>query len=120
LTNKYLIYQDEIIELFDNGTNYIEISRFLIDKYNLEVSVDYLRKQVKDIVHYVVADKEIVQYNVRLAKQKQKLQDLNRISNKSFREDSRLENALVEYNKELIKLLKKESIDVKLKRQKHD
>ena len=120
MTNKYLIYQDEIIELFDNGTNYIEISRFLIDKYNLEVSVDYLRKQVKDIVHYVVADKEIVQYNVRLAKQKQKLQDLNRISNKSFREDSRLENALVEYNKELIKLLKKESIDVKLKKEKHD
>ena len=70
-------------------------------------------------MHYVVADKEIVEYNVRLAKQKQKLQDLNRISNKSFREDSRLENALVEYNKKLIKLLEKESVEVKLKKQKH-
>jgi len=119
LKNKYLIYQDEIIELFDDGTNYIEISRHLIDKYCLDVSVDYLRKQVKTIVHYLVADKEIVDYNIRLAKQKQRFQDLNRISNKSFREGARLENALVEYNKELIKLLEKESIEVKLKKHKH-
>ena len=119
MKNKYLIYQDEIIELFDDGKNYIEISRHLIDKYCLELSVDYLRKQVKNIVHYLIADKEIVDYNIRLAKQKQRFQDLNRISNKSFREGARLENALVEYNKELIKLLEKESIEVKLKKHKH-
>ena len=119
MKNKYLIHQDEIVELFDNGLNYIEISRHLIDKYCLDVSVDYLRKQVKSIVHYIIADKEIIDYNIRLAKQKQRLQDLNRISNKSFREDARLENALVEYNKELIKLLEKESLEVKLKKQKY-
>ena len=116
--NKYLLYQDEILELFDDGTNYIEISRFLIDKYNLEVSVDYLRKQVKDIVHYLIADKDLIEYNIRLAKQKQRFQDLNRIERKAFREDARLENALVEYNEELIKLLKKESLEVKLKKHK--
>ena len=120
MRSKYLEYQDEIIELFDDGTNYIEISRFLIDKYNLEVSVDYLRKTVKDIVHYLIADKEIVQYNIRLAKQKQKFQDLNRIERKAFREGSRLENALVEYNDALIKLLQRNSLDVKLKKNKHD
>lgn len=116
--NKYLLYQDEILELFDDGTNYIEISRFLIDKYNLEVSVDYLRKQVKDIVHYLIADKDLVEYNIRLAKQKQRFQDLNRIERKAFREDARLENALVEYNEELINILKKESLEVKLKKHK--
>ena len=120
MRNKYLEYQDEIVELFDDGTNYIEISRFLIDKYNLDVSVDYLRKQVKNIVHYIIADKDIVEYNIRLAKQKQKFQDLNRIERKAFREDSRQENALIEYNTEIIKLLKRESLNTKLSKKKHN
>ena len=116
--NKYLIYQDEILDLFNRGNNYNEISRHLIDKYCLEVQVDYLRKQIKAIVHWLIADKDIVQYNVKLSKQKQKAQDLNRIANKSFREYAREENALVEYNKELIKVLKKHSLNVKLKKNK--
>ncbi len=120
MKSKYLNYKDEILELFDNGKNYIEISSFLIDKYKLEVSIDYLRKQVKDVVHYLIADKDIVEYNIRLAKQKQKFQDLNRIERKSFREDSRQENALVEYNTEIIKLLKRESLKTKLSKNKHN
>ena len=116
MKNKYLIYQDEILDLFDDGKNYNEISRYLIDTYYLDVQVDYLRKQIQAIVHYLIADKDIVQYNIRLAKQKQKFQDLNRIERKAFREDARLENALAEYNKELISLLKKHSINVKLKK----
>ena len=113
--NKYLIYQDEILDLFNGGHNYNEISRHLIEKYCLDVSVDYLRKQVTSIVHWVIADKDIVRYNVKLSKQKQKIQDLNRIQNKSFREHARIENALVEYNKEIIKLLKTESTNTKVK-----
>ena len=120
MRSKYLIYQDEILDLFDDGKNYNEISRYLIDKYCLDVQVDYLRKQIQALVHYLIADKEIVEYNIRLSKQKQKLQDLNRIANKSFREDSRIENALVEYNEALIKLLHKKSLKVKLKKQKHE
>lgn len=57
-----------------------------------------------------VADAEIVEENVRLAKQKQAQQDRNRIANKSFRESARVENALTEYNKELIELLKKQNL----------
>ena len=116
--NKYLIYQDEILYLFNKGNNYNEISRHLIEKYCLDVSVDYFRKQIKVIVQWLISDKEIVQYNVKLSKQKQKAQDLNRIANKSFREYAREENALVEYNKELIKVLKENSLDVKLKKHK--
>ncbi len=120
MRSKYLEYKDEILELFDNGQNYIEISDYLIDTYSLDVSIDYLRKQVKNIVHYLIADKDIIEYNIRLAKQKQKFQDLNRIERKSFREDSRQENALVEYNTEIIKLLKRESLKTKLCKKKHN
>ena len=120
MKSKYLEYKDEILELFDNGQNYIEISDYLIDTYSLDVSIDYLRKQVKNIVHYLIADKDIIEYNIRLAKQKQKFQDLNRIERKSFREDSRQENALVEYNTEIIKLLKRESLKTKLSKKKHN
>jgi predicted phosphodiesterase len=51
-------------------------------------------------------DKEIIEHNVILAKQKQKAQDKNRIANKSFREYARVENALTEYSKEILNVLK--------------
>ena len=51
------------------------------------------------------ADPELVIANVKLAKQKQAQQDQNRISNKAFREQARVENAVAEYSKELIKVL---------------
>jgi predicted phosphodiesterase len=120
MKSKYLNYKDEILELFDDGKNYIEISSFLIDKYKLDVSPDTIRKKIREIVHYLIADKDIVEYNIRLAKQKQKFQDLNRIERKSFREDSRQENALAEYNTEIIKLLKRESLKTKLSKKKHN
>jgi predicted phosphodiesterase len=67
------------------------------------------------------SDMEIVLTNVRLAKQKQGLQDVQRIANKAFREHARVENAVTEYVKELTnainvnkpfhKLTKKSPID---------
>ena len=51
-------------------------------------------------------DEEIIVENVKLAKQKQRFMDSNRIERKSFREYARIENALTEYNKELNTLLK--------------
>ena len=120
MKSKYLNYKDEILELFDDGKNYIEISSFLIDKYKLDVSAATLRKKIREIVHYLIADKDIVEYNIRLAKQKQKFQDLNRIERKSFREGTRQENALIEYNTEIIKLLKRESLKTKLSKKKHN
>ena len=119
MKSKYLDYQDEILELFDNGANYNEISAYLIETHKLDVSVDYLRKQIKSIVHFLIADADIVKYNIKLAKQKQKFQDLNRIERKAFREDSRQENALVEYNTEIIKLLNRHSLNTKTNKKKH-
>ena len=119
MKSKYLDYQDEILELFDNGANYNEISAYLIETHKLDVSVDYLRKQIKSIVHFLIADADIVKYNIKLAKQKQKFQDLNRIERKAFREDSRQENALIEYNTEIIKLLNRHSLNTKTNKKKH-
>jgi len=57
----------------------------------------------------VETDEELEEYCVKLAKQKQKLQDTNRIERKSFRESARIENAVEALNEELIKILKKNS-----------
>ena len=113
--NKYLPYKDEMVELFEMGNGYLTIANILIDKYHFKVTPDHLRKSVKNIIKYAIADHEIVEYNVRLAKQKQKAQDLNRISNKAFREHARIENALIEYNKALIHLLKRNKLITRTK-----
>tara|TARA_R100000329_G_scaffold54015_1_gene49346 strand:- start:145 stop:474 length:330 start_codon:yes stop_codon:yes gene_type:complete len=103
-------YLHDIKTLWDEGLGYAEISRQIIEKYNLNFSVDYFRKEVSRIIRFELADKDIIETNVRLAKQKQRHQDLNRIYNKSFREHARVENAVEEYNLQLVKLLKEKSI----------
>ena len=75
MKNKYLIYNDEIADLWHLGNGYVAISEILIDRHGLDVSSDHLRKSIAEIIKYNLADKEIVEYNVRLAKQKQKAQD---------------------------------------------
>ena len=49
-------------------------------------------------------DVDILQSNVKLAKQKQSYQDLNRIERKTFREYARIENAVAEYNNKLVEI----------------
>ena len=53
---------------------------------------------------------EILKENVKLAKQKQSFQDINRIERKAFREYARLENACAEYNKELVKIFENNNL----------
>ena len=47
---------------------------------------------------------ELIQENVRLAKQKQSAQDINRIERKSFREYARVENAVTHYSQRLLQI----------------
>ena len=56
-------------------------------------------------------DHDVIRENVRLSKQKQKAQDKNRITNKAFREHARIENAVEEYSKELVKLFDKHKLN---------
>jgi len=50
---------------------------------------------------------EVLVENVRLAKQKQALQDRNRIANKSFREFARIENAIEAYSEQLVNIFQR-------------
>ena len=119
MESKYLEYKEEILHLFElDGYGYATIAQHLIDKYNLKVTKNSLRHRIGDIVKYCLADKEIVEYNIKLARNNQKQADLNRIKNKSFREHSRIENALVAYNDEIIKLLKTESLKTSIRKHK--
>jgi len=55
-------------------------------------------------------DADIVKENVYYRRTQQKFQDTNRIERKAFREHARIENALEEYSKQLIELLKKKRL----------
>ena len=50
-------------------------------------------------------DRELLQFNVRLAKARQAQADTNRIERKAFREHARIENAVSAYTRELCSLL---------------
>jgi len=49
--------------------------------------------------------------NVKLAKERQHYMDSNRIERKTFRNYARIENAISEYNKELIKVIKENNME---------
>jgi len=57
----------------------------------------------------LAGDKEIVIENVKIAKQRQRYMDSNRIERKAFREHARIENALESLTSELVSLLKTQS-----------
>ncbi|MFM7677124.1 MAG: hypothetical protein ACKO5F_16440, partial [Synechococcus sp.] len=57
----------------------------------------------------VEPDRELLQFNVRLAKSRQALADTNRIERKAFREHARIENAVGAYTRELSALLEERS-----------
>ena len=87
-----------------HGTTYI--SEVIIKQHDLNITVPELKNIVEQIIKHHLVDKELLKSSVKLAKQKQKQQDLNRIERKSFREHARLENAVSEYNGEIVRLLK--------------
>jgi hypothetical protein len=72
--------------------NFTNLSKLIISEQNVRTTPESFRKAVSK----VLGDFDIVVENVRLSKQKQKFQDINRIERKSFREDARRENALEE------------------------
>lgn len=56
-------------------------------------------------------NQDIIESNVKVKKQIQKFQDINRIERKAFREYARIENAVTELNQEFITLLKEQSFN---------
>jgi predicted MPP superfamily phosphohydrolase len=74
-------------ETIKNGFSHLGKQRYKCKVCSLEVIPD--------------EDLELITQNVQLAKQNQKIQDLNRIERKTFRDYARLENSFSEYIKEL-------------------
>ncbi|WP_341216949.1 hypothetical protein [uncultured Wocania sp.] len=103
-------YFDEALYLYENDENISgdksAVSRFLKHKYNIKKSDGAIRKAISERLNSYYADKEIVEQNVKLSKEKQKAQDKNRIANKSFREHARLENALGDFAKAQLEVYK--------------
>lgn len=102
----YEKYKDTMIDMWLDGHGTTYISEVIIKQNELDITVPALKNIVEQIIKHHLVDKELLKSSVKLAKQKQKQQDLNRIERKSFREHARLENAVSEYNSEIVRLLK--------------
>ena len=115
----YNEYIDEALELFLNDEEISgsrkAVAEFLHHKYSLleDISVESFRRSLSNVISRKLADKEIIVENVKLAKQKQRHQDQNRIANKSFREYARLENALGEFAKSQLEIYKEYAEELK-------
>lgn len=111
MSKKFKITEEEFLNLREEGKTLKEIadlykvSTKTVERYN--GSLELTNEQI-----------EIITENVKLAKQKQRIQDLNRIERKSFREQARIENAVAELQKEILNLLKKNALPKKVFRQK--
>lgn len=103
-------YQDiqelksEIVTLWESGkySSIADLTRHIIAEHgDFGREQDSLRRSVSKMIQDTEPDKELLSENVRLAKDKQRLQDVQRIERKSFREDARIENAVAQFGKEL-------------------
>ncbi len=68
----------------------------------------------------VIEDFDLLKENVKLAKQKQSAQDLNRIERKAFREHARIENAVSKYTKKLVKIFDNNNLSKYVVKHKED
>lgn len=100
-------YIEEALELYldsELSGNKSAVAKFLHHKYSLleRISLENFRRSLSNHLDRKLADRELVEQNVKLSKQKQKGQDINRIERKSFREYARVENAVAEFGKALV------------------
>ena len=101
--------KDEILSLWNSGDfeSQRELSRHIVNMYGDfgGRKTDSIRRTISKWIYKANIDDELVEQNVKLAKQKQKQQDTNRIERKSFREYARVENAVNELSSALVKQL---------------
>ena len=103
--NELADIKDEIVSLWRSGEfeNKSALARHINLTYGtFTSSKDNDRRGITRIINNSEADKDVIESNVKLAKQKQKQQDVNRIERKSFREYARIENSVSEYGSALV------------------
>lgn len=110
------INEEQFIKLYNEGKTDQEISDAMgISVRTVQTFASKLRSEGK--IQYR-NDSELIASNVRLMKKHQKIMDQNRIANKSFREQARLENAVAELQTEILKLLQEKALPKSAFRQK--
>jgi len=77
----------------------VKKQRFYCNSCDKEFLDEDILSQFPDI------DLELLRENIKLAKKTQRFADSNRIERKAFREYARIDNAVAEYNQELVKIL---------------
>ena len=82
----------------------VRIQRFFCKDCNKEFNDEHILEMYPNL------DIELMRENIRLEKKSQKFRDTNRIERKSVREYVRIDNAVSEYNKELIKILDRNNL----------
>lgn len=98
-------------KLIENGLDLSRV-RNLFNVFKIETGSNCTKESFDKKVWKISSslkkeDQDPILMNVRLVKEKQKLIDINRFKDKSFRDYIRLENSVVEYNKEIVEILKK-------------
>ncbi len=107
------IDEEQFIKLRKSGKTIMEVAKEMGIGERTAERVSY---RLRDKL--TIDDQDIIKCNVKLAKQKQRLQDLRRIENKSFREQARIENAVEALQTEILKLLREKSLPKSAFRQK--
>lgn len=98
------INDEQLVELFENGKTGSEMATiFDCNERSIWRALKRIKESglIKDPEHF-----EMMRENARLVKQSQKFKDINRIERKVVRGNIQLENAVAEYNKELVEILK--------------
>lgn len=98
------INNEQLIELFKEGKTGAEMALvFDCNERNIWRALKKLKSngQIENVEKF-----EMMRENARLVKQSQKYKDLNRVERKVVRGSIQLENAVAEYNKELVEILK--------------
>lgn len=98
---------DEVLALYEETGSYLAAAEALYSRHPGLAKPNQLRGYIKTEVYNATPDYEIVAENARLAKQSQRLSDIQRIERKSFREHARIENAVISYNEAIVGELKK-------------
>lgn len=96
------INEQKFIDLYNKGKSDAELGKvFGLKPRTIERHCQKYRNEGK------IAYREDLDINIDLERLKQKNRDLGRIDRKTLREYLRTENTIIEYNKELIEVLKK-------------
>jgi len=122
----YNTYKDEI-KTFENLE---EVIKWMVEakKFDAQELADNLgvsKKTAKEWKKKVEADEAYTQEEDitllagKALKQKQKLQDMNRVNTKIFRENTRLENAVGEFSRELTDILREKDFSKMTKKHKN-